>query len=254
MKKTLLVVAVALLFSAGTSAAASLDVNANAALEGNFGLEVIMDGVADGAYVVENEQTQDEVIYRAQFLIDLRPGAVDQFEFEYALPQPTTELRGRAHHMIFSMKDLDQPPGKPRQHVSLHLKKFNDGSAEGRYKIWARTYEPTDPRAAGDGYVYSDHNAEAMEVNLPKDAGGYPVIVLFEWSQSGAGADNGTFSLKRATNYNPTLFEGKTHEHLSNDDKTIDQVELGAPSGVDDGSTGSYYLDSFESYRSLSTP
>jgi hypothetical protein len=231
--------------------AASIDVNTDAALEGTYGLEVIMDGVADGAYVVDTTPT-NETTYRARFLIDLLPGDVDEFSFEYGFPQPTPSLRQRAYHMIFSTKDLDQPGGPARQHVSVLLKKFEDGTPYGRYKVWARVYDPDHAKAAVDGYVYSTSANEALEVNLPKSAAGFPVIVQIEFqSESSDGAGDGIFSLTRATNFDPNLFEGKTMTDLTNFDKNMDQVELGAPSGVDDGSAGSYYIDSFESYRTL---
>lgn len=231
--------------------AASLSVNAGAALEGSYGLEVIMDGVADGAFVAD-ASPNNETTYRAVFLIDLQPGAADEFSFEYAYPQATAALRQRAYHMLFSMKDLDQPAGSSRQHASVLLKKFNDGSAYGKYKIWARIYDPNHPKAASDGYVYSTSANEALEVNLPTSAAGFPVIVEVQFqAESSPGAADGIFSLKRATAFNPTLFEGKTMTDVTNNGLNIDQVELGAPSGVDDGSAGSYNVDSFESYRTL---
>lgn len=232
--------------------AATLNVNAGAALEGSFGLEIIMDGTTTGSYVAD-DSPNNETTYRAVFLIDLQPGSADEFSFEYAYPQGTAALRQRAYHMLFSMKDMDQPAGASRQHASVLLKRFDDGSAYGRYKVWARLYDPDHPKAAGDGYVYSTSANEALEVNLPNSAGGFPVTVVIEFqAESAPGAEDGIFSLTRSTAFNPSLFEGKTMTDLTNNGLNIDLVELGAPSGVDDGSVGSYNLDSFESYRTLS--
>ena len=56
-----------LVFGAGSAFAANtLDVNAGAALAGNFGLEILIDGSSDNAYV-EDLTPDGEVVYRAEF-------------------------------------------------------------------------------------------------------------------------------------------------------------------------------------------
>lgn len=246
-KKKLMTQTTALILLALPLGAAQLDVNTTAAMTGNFGLEVLFDGTEQSAFVVDTTP-DNETVYRATFQITL----TDLFDFETSLPQSTGELRQRAHHQLFNVKDLDQPPGLARQHVSIHLKKVNEGGTD-RFRIWARAYSPTDPLAASDGFVYRDHLGGAMEVNLPTNLAGYPVTVLFEWRQaSSPGASDGLFSLKRANAFAPGTFQGKAHTQLANGDKDVDQVELGAIGGVDDGTVGSYYLDDFQSFRTLS--
>lgn len=231
--------------------AASLAVNGAAAIEGSFGLEVdFSDATTQSAFVVDTTPA-NETVYRAEFKITL----TDLFDFETALPQATPALRQRAHHLLFMMKDLDQAAGGARQHASVHLKKVDEGGGTLRYKIWARTYAPTSGQAAGDGYVYRDTGGEALEVNLPTHISGYPVTVRVEWTQASTpGGSDGILSLTRDNAFDPGNFTGKANTTLPNGDKDIDQVELGAVGGVDDGTSGSYYVDSFASYRTLSTP
>ncbi len=66
-----LVASLAMIFgAAGAFADNSLDVNAAAALSGNFGLEVITDGTSTSAYVAENAATNDETVYRGEFRLN----------------------------------------------------------------------------------------------------------------------------------------------------------------------------------------
>ena len=242
MKKYLVFVGV-ILVAAGAHAA-TLDVNATAAADGNFGLEVLFNGTIELAYVMD-DTPNNETTYRVLFKLTL-PAT---FDFEFGFPQPTSDLRQRAYNMVFSVKDMDQPGGNARQHLHVHLKRFGAD----QYKLFARAYDPTNPAAAGDGFVYRDHVGGAMEVNLPPKGGpGYPVIVLVEYqAESAPGANDGVFTLKRANNFDPSIFMGKSNTQMRNNDKDVDQAFLGAPGGVDTGTVGSLYIDSFESYRTL---
>lgn len=240
MKKALVVLGMVL---AATSAyAADLDVNAAAAIDGSYGLEVIFNGNTQLAYVLDDTPA-NETTYHALFKIDIP----SSFDFARAFPQPTAELRQEAYHMLFGIRDVDQA-GNARQHLQVHIKKF-----ETSYKLFARAYDPTNPLAAADGFVYRDHLGNAMEVNLPGLGGpGYPVIVLVEWqAESANGANDGIFTLKRANNFDPSTFTGKSNTQMGSYGLNIDEQYVGAPGGVDVGTTGSYYIDSYESYRTL---
>ncbi len=241
MKKYLVFVGVVL--AAAGAHAATLDVNGAAAIEGNYGLQVLFNGTTQIAYVMDVTPS-NETTYRALFKLTL-PAA---FDFELGFPQPTPDLRQKAYHMLFSVKDIDQPPGNARLHLHVHLKRVGN-----LYRLFARAYDPTNPWAAADGFVYRDHLGEAMEVNLPLKGGpGYPVIILVEYrAESAPGANDGIFTLKRANNFDPSSFLGKSNTQLRNNDKDVDQAFLGAPGGVDPGTVGSYNVDSFESYRTL---
>ncbi len=60
--------ALAMVFGAGSAFAAnSLDVNNAAAIVGNFGLEVLVDGSTNGVFVAEGTATNDETVYRAEW-------------------------------------------------------------------------------------------------------------------------------------------------------------------------------------------
>jgi hypothetical protein len=242
MKKYLVFVGVVLL--AVGAHAATLEVNTTAAIEGTYGLEVLFDGTTEIAYVMD-DSPNNEPIYRVLFKLTL-PGT---FDFELGFPQATSDLRQRAYAMLFSVKDIDQPPGNARLHLHVHLKRFGADL----YQLFARAYDPTNPWAAADGFVYRDHLGGAMEVNLPVKGGpGYPVIVLVEYqAESAPGAVDGIFTLKRANNFDPSIFLGKSNTEMRNNDKDVDEAYLGAPGGVDTGTVGSYYMDSFESYRTL---
>ncbi len=169
--------------------AANLEVNADAAISGSYGLEVVHNGNTTAAYVVDDTPA-NEGVYRAVFNIE-NPLT---FDFATALPQSTPALRQQAHHMIFAVQDLDNPAGSDRLHTTFHIKKANWGGGVFRFILWAKTYAPTDEQAAGDGWVYRNHLGEAMEVALPTDPSGYPVSVLIMFQEeTSPGANDGQF-------------------------------------------------------------
>lgn len=241
-----IIIAAALCLCAMAAGAATLDVNAGAALEGNYGMEVIFNGATSGAYVVDTTPN-NETTYTAEFKIEVPAG----FDFSSSLPAATPAERQAAHHLMFLVMDLDQPGGAARQHVSVHIKKFDIGGGVYRFRLWSRLYAPTNPWAAADGYIYRTSTGEAMEVNLPTSAAGYPVTVRLEWqAESSVGAADGVWSLTRDNAFAPGTFDGKTDTAVTgNSDKNVDQVAMGAVSGVDTGTTGSMYFDSFVSTR-----
>jgi hypothetical protein len=229
--------------------AATLDVNATAAITGNYGLEVQFNGTTQGAYVVDTTPT-DESVYTAEFNVT-QP---DSFDFELYLPQATPADRQKCHHMMFAVKDMDNTP-PDRLFSSVHLKKVDWGGGNLRYVVWTRFYAPTDSMAAGDGWVYRSHLGEAMEVAFPTHISGYPVSIRFIYSEeTSAGANDGKWCIYRANNFAPGVYAGRCHETLSSYGHNIDQVEMGAPGGVDTGTVGSHYFDDFVSTRSDATP
>jgi hypothetical protein len=250
MNRVFFFAVVAVCLTALPVGAAGLQVNASAAINGNYGLEVVHDGDTSAAFVIDDSPI-NEGVYRAVFNIE-NPVT---FDFATALPQPTPALRQQAHHMIFAVQDLDNPAGNDRIHTTFHLKKANWGGGVFRFIVWAKTYAPTDEQAAGDGWVYRNHLGEAMEVALPTDPSGYPVSILITFQEeTSPGANDGQFCLYRANNFAPGVYGGRCHTTLPNSGHNVDRALLGVVGGADATTTGSTYYDDFESYRTLITP
>lgn len=217
MKKVLFVVCMAALLAGSNGMAASLDVNANAALTGNFGLEVIMDGVADSAFVRDNTP-DNETIYRATWQIDWN-----------TLNFATTSGAGSTH-AIFKGWDNDQPAGVQRQHLVVGLR-YN---LAGERRLWAKA---TDANTGAGHYT---------EWGLPAGAAGYPAQILVEFDQG-----NDTLNLCRQNAFAGSQMVCSPITTAEMGSHNIDSAQFGAAGGSDTGTTGSYYLDTFESYRTL---
>lgn len=237
----LMVLAIALI--ASPMMAASLAVTAGAALEGNFGMDVMYDGDTTSAYVV-SAHPDNETAITVTYLFDVPAG----FDFDSA-----RNLGGgqTSHHMNLLIMDTDIAPGFERQHVSVHLLKDDIGGGNFQFKVWSRLYAPTNPLAAGDGFMYRTSTGDPMEVNLPISAGAYPVTVTFKWAaESGPGNADGVWVLQQTNSVGTT--QGKTDTGMSgNDGKNVDQILMGGVGGSDAETTGSLYFDSYESMRGV---
>ncbi len=217
MKKVLFVMCLAGLLAGTNVMAASLTVNAGAKLEGNFGLEVIMDGVADSAFVRDNTP-DNETIYRATWLLDWN-------DLDFA----STSGPGSTHAM-FKGWDNDMPAGVQRQHLVVGLRY----TLTGERRLWCKAVH------AGTGAGYY------TEWGLPAGAAGYPAQILVEFDQA---SDVVSLCRQNAFAGSTMVCVDITGADLGT--HNIDSAQLGAAGGSDAGTTGSYFIDSFESYRTL---
>ena len=71
-----------------------------------------------------------------------------------------------------------------------------------------------------------------------------PSLIEYEWT-AGTGSGNGTMRIWK----NGVLKE--SFSNIDNDTQFIDRVRLGANARIDATTTGSLYLDEFESYRTV---
>ena len=106
-KIALMLTATIIMATGSAGAANSLDVNATAALEGNFGLEINHDGSTNLAYV-ETDSPDGESIYRAQFMIH---------------PEASFVMDGPNNHALLLARQ-DSPATSP---FRLVLGRFRDG-------------------------------------------------------------------------------------------------------------------------------
>lgn len=215
MKRVLFPVVVAVMLVAGTSAASSIAVTGAAAIEGSYGLAVTMDGVSDNAFV-QDETPNNETVYRATFKFHRNTLA-----FAGA---PNTAA---SSHAIFKAWDMDQPAGSQRQHIVLGLR-LNASSA---LRLWAKATD------AGGGDVFT-------ELGLPGLAGN-PVTITVQFDQAA-----GTLQVCRKNLTGVFLCGTMNHNAGAHN---VDQVNLGVTGAADTSTSGTYWIDSFESYRTLTT-
>lgn len=238
MKRTIMVVMAAMLLATGAQAA-SLNVNAGAAIDGNYGLEVIMNDLSL-AYVVD-DTPNNERVYRASF------------ELDWNTLQMNATVGSNSWFTILMLWDLDQPGPLPRQNTMLGLQY----SADLRPKIFMKiinfdgvTSSPTwrgDPDAANPF-------GTPMQLNLPTHPSGYPCTVIVQVTYGTPGLADGVVTMSRDNEFAPGIFLTKTYSTVQNGYLDVDLITFGAVSGISATATGSYYLDTFESYRTLITP
>ncbi len=211
--------------------AASLSVNGGAALEGSFGLEVLMNDTSS-AYVMDDSPV-NETVYRAEFLLDL-----NDLNFS-ASSGPSS------NHSILKLWDMDVPGPLPRQHVIIGIRLGGDG----KYKVFCKLIQYD---GATSWPIWRTDLGSPMELNLPSTAGGYPVGVRVEFVQgtTGGGGADGIVRFARYTNFDPGNWNTKEHVAVLNYLLDVDRAYFGAMA-ADATSTGSFYLDSFQSFRTL---
>ena len=162
--------------------------------------------------------------------------------------------------------ELNNPTSSPIDISGWHL--TDDPGSLDQWQFPAETLDPgeflvvfasdKDRAVAGSageytgalGYCVVDPFFYSFSLSLGDHRTHVAVLVEFR-AESSAGANDGIFSLKRANNFDPSTFAGKTNSQMGSAGNNIDEAYIGAPGGVDAGTVGSYYLDSFESYRTL---
>ncbi len=209
MKKTLFLIVVLGGLITSQAYAAALSVTNAAALTGNFGLEVTMQGDTANAFVRDNSP-DSETVFRANF--QLKRNTI-------SFVAPNSNV------VFFAMQETGPPPDKGV--IRLTMGKFADGRVFVR--AFAGQNTPLNFRFIGGTII------------TPATT-----VIGVEWVKSDPGADNGQLRLYR----NGLLQQNRLD--VKNDALDIDHVRFGAPSLVDASTTGSYYLDSYESFRTLS--
>ncbi len=202
------VAGLAMIFAAATAFAANdLTVNPDAAIVGVYGLEVLVDGSTNSAYVADSSPA-DEKVYRLEFRIRHNSLAMDT---------------GTGHLILLGRR------GEPSlNNIRIFIKELGSPPS---YKITARVKK--------DGAGTANCGKFTM--------GSLGSRVGLEWAAASApGANDGFCRLLKNG--------GVQFENLSIDNDTleVDNVRFGVPQGVSANTTGSYYLDEFSSFRTLS--
>lgn len=202
----------------------SLSVNAGAALEGSFGLEVTIDGAAntDDTYVVTEHPTA-ETAYTFSFLIDPNDMSMDPTQYFLIGSIRKTNPPLRNFFLIYLRRSGSDQYWEIQSNV-------RDDS--GSFQTWQ-----TPVKICGDAGTVIPCTSVT------------PVEFRFEWVAADAGMTNGSMRVFK----NGTV--RKEFLNLDNDTTTIDEAWFGAifmSNGTQNGASnanGSYYFDSFVSTR-----
>ncbi len=201
-----LVASLAMILGAASAFANSLDVNGDAAIDGDFGLEILVDGGSDATFVADTTPL-DESVYRFEFRAN--PNAVS--------------LADNTGHAIL----MARMAGGGGNIIRLFMRRPAGSST---YKLVCRTRKDSGGTAFCGQFTFAPNNTR----------------IGAEWVQaSGPGNNDGIFRLRKGNN---VMFE-KTN--LGNNDFDIDTLRFGLPQGATSGNSGSYYLDTFSSFRTL---
>lgn len=209
----------AAVFLASFAGAAELAVNNLAAMEGEYGLEVICDGVNLGGAYVQDDSPNGESTYRAKFLFN--PAQIE-------ITQTGSILESR--HWIFTMNGTSVVSQNVRVGGVYLLKKSG--------KYWVATQ--------------GENTAAGAKKNSPKimlgDAGveNSPHLIEIEWQASSVSGGYGLLRMR---------VDGGTWAEvpgLKNYSQVVNTARLGIVIGLDPDTVGSHFFDSFESYRTLS--
>jgi len=232
MKRAILAIAIVLIcLTAPAFADSSVAVNANAALQGNFGMQVTIDGSATDAFVQDNSPN-NETIYRFSFWIRPSVGGNE------------IELAGNTSVRIATMANVDPGTGGG-EHIVLFLRRDQPGGGLDQYMLnaWVK-----DVPIAGGSPTFRFGNS--LFIALRGDT--TPAQFEIEWQQDTNAADNvgdGKFIMRRLSP-NPTT---KTKSNFNTQTATlafnIDQIKIGALQGSGVNGTGSYSFDDFVSVR-----
>ena len=218
--RVLSLLAAAALISMAASADASLAVTNAAAIDGNFGLEVIFDNTATKAYV-EDQTPSDETTYNVEFKlsaegpgnlqIDVADDATSRHEV-FASRNPANLTRMEIHCRV--------APGGPG---TGNCGNNNDG--QWRAKAYARKDDNTWKFCGQTGFQPTANTTYGIE-----------------WVQGSGGADGTIRFLKNGT-------EVRLCNNIDNDDRGVNAGRMGAVNRVDTGTSGTSYMDSFVSTR-----
>ncbi len=212
--------------SGSANAANALAVNAAAAQDGNFGLEISLDGSANAAYV-QDDSPSSETTYRASFWIHRNDLVMDNC--------------GGACSTRFVLMVARQDDPALTVFRLIYARLAADGGGEPRYALRFGV------RNDNGDFVYVGGVVLTSAVTRKH--------VTIEWQAGDPATNNGIARIYTSNDGGtPNLqFERTT---LLNSTMAVDQVRVGATSGLDDqpsdaSTTGSWYFDSFESYRTL---
>lgn len=222
MKKVLTVVFI-LGLAAATASASSLTVNGAAALEGSYGLAVTVDNSGTNAYV-ETNTPNAESVYRATFLLDIN----NMFN------QTTADTNGN-NFLTLAQATGDNNGTPPPAYVTTF-----------RLYLMNRTVAPYCRARLG---VYSNINQRLLVAPVGVDCSGQ-VRLTIEWQ---AGASGTGFA--RLTSVSPVIGQRVEERSVSNQTLNVQNFRMGHAVGTPPVTvSGTMYLDSFESYRTLATP
>lgn len=198
-----------LLFAVAPLAATSLQVTAAAALEGNFGLEIVRDGNTGFAYVEDRSPSQ-ESCGTIRFRID--PNSV-------AMPNSTIEAI-----LVGNGND----PGGGSAVFRVYLLR----STNGTYRV--RAFGRIDDGVGADW-------ARTKSVTI----GDAARQVQVEWCKATAlGANDGFIRITRLDNGLTQEVTG-----IDSDERDWRRTKFGLVTSIDPGIVGSIYLDDFQSFR-----
>jgi hypothetical protein len=199
-----LLTGVALVCSANVFAANSLDVNANAAIVGNFGLEVLVDGSANAAFVADTTPAA-ETVYRAFFRGNPNGITMTVDTSHNILLARQAGGVGNIVRISMTRKNLSD--------YKLSCRVLRDGG--GTYFCGQFTFSPVNTRVT----------VEYVSGTAPNSGDG--VVRLFK----------GDALQFERTDYDSNF--------------VIDTVRFGLPKTADATTNGSFYLDDFQSFRTL---
>jgi hypothetical protein len=193
----------------------SLEVTADAAMEGNYGLRVHIDpGTLTQAYV-QSDHPQQESHFRVSFWLDAT-------NLDMPFPPNTNKC------FVFMKFYRDSP--SPLQHTFVYICRNNVGTA---YRIALNT------RKNSEFWYWLGGTF------LSGDASPNPHFIEIEWQQADPGMSNGIARMWRDGN----LVREATD--VNNSDWNVDQVRVGIPPDPKLGPTvsGSFDFDSYVSTR-----
>jgi hypothetical protein len=189
--------------------AGDLSASASAALVGSNGMQVVVDDTV--SIYVTDELPNAETHYRARF---------------YLNPNSISMADGMDFYIFTGY-----------QTSSVFQVQLGFFASTGKYRIRLRQTNDSGTTTS-TGWIDIDNNFSN-------------VIEIEWWAASAAGANNGGANLwinSGIGNPNPPS-PSASLSNLDNDTKRIEFVRLGAISGLNDGTLGTYYLDAFESRR-----
>lgn len=226
----------AVFFSAAIVTADSIDVNAGAALEGNFGLEVNYDGAPSLAFVQSRNAGpnphpwNNETGIQVSFLID--PGDTTAGTFQMGA--------GGEVRMLNVFEDFTPGFGVK---IVLFLKKSLNNNA------WRMSCYVRNGTSGSDGFVFG---GEGYITGLTP-AWGTKTQIDFEWQAATApGANDGRVKMTYLTVNNPAAVPQTVFERtdLDNDDHVLNILRLGSISTSQVGSPeGFFKVDDFSLRR-----
>lgn len=226
--RNLFVVTAVMLLGVGAAYGAnSLDVNGTAAQDGSYGLEVLMDGSTNVANVQDNTP-DSETTYRASFWVHRNDLVMDS-------------CGGTCSTRFVMFLGRQEDPNLTVFRI-IYARLAVDGAAGPRYAIRFGV------RNDNGDFVYV--GASILAATVPRKH------VTVEWQQGSAPFANDGIARLYTSNDGGTPNLQAERTTLMNGTMDVDHVRLGATSGLSDqpsdpNTTGSFFIDTFESYRTL---